>query len=182
VDGGRRPRCNLTKVDRRTAVAAARSWVSSFPEREAWLDKEFGEAARPLDLSRESLERLEPLASQRLAWRPSGAGLEEVDRPIWFESDTDFGYERFSDETLWLLDALMLYLGQAVLQKAPEEWEWNAGNHRAKGYIFQNLPVLKRGKLRERCPVVGLINWATLHLEGRPGSSNLPSIYDAYLA
>lgn len=60
--------------------------------------------------------------------------------PTWFHHPSGVGYARFSAETLWLIDGAGRYLGETVVRTG--HGKWATGRSRAKGYIFQNQPVI----------------------------------------
>lgn len=115
-----------------------------------------GPAPDSLDGTPSSLAELWRWAVPRMSWRegyvppPLGqpgrrltaADLEPADElPSWFHHPSAAGYERFSADSLWLLDGLARYLGEAVVAAVPGA-RWSVGSARRKGYMFQNQPVV----------------------------------------
>ncbi|WP_442574868.1 hypothetical protein ACSBPH_13685 [Microbacterium sp. F51-2R] len=111
----------------------------------------------------ESLIQVWEAIAPRLTWRadylaPSPGQLGpriSVDQleppaelPVWFHHPSGVGYARFSSKTLWLIDGAGRYLGETVVRTG--RGNWATGRSRAKGYIFQNQPVIA---LTEAAPV-----------------------------
>lgn len=108
-----------------------------------------------LTYSADSLISVWESMAPRLAWRagyaPPSPGQPgpriNVERleppselPTWFHHPSGVGYARFSAETLWLIDGAGRYLGETVVRTG--HGKWATGRSRAKGYIFQNQPVI----------------------------------------
>lgn len=53
--------------------------------------------------------------------------------------------ETLSQESQFLLDGLVSYLGAVIQERAPEA-RWEIARHRIKRYLFNNHPVLVSGK------------------------------------
>ena len=115
-----------------------------------------GPTAAELDGSPESLDALWSWAAPRFGWRdgyePPGRGqlppsfhphdLEDPGGlPSWFHHPSGVGLETFATDTLWLIDGLGRYLGQAVIEHVPGA-RWALGATRPKGNMLANQPVL----------------------------------------
>lgn len=113
-----------------------------------------GPAPEVLDLSPRSLGPLWEWARPQLSWRegyvpplndlhgPRGpvGELEPFDQlPEWF--DPLLGGWVFSAPTLWLIDGMARYLGEALTHNVPGS-HWRAGRERIKSYAYQNHPVV----------------------------------------
>ena len=134
----------------------AQSYLSRFMEEMASsLERLASLVSRDLTFTPSSLQEVWSQAMPLLAWRagyqtpvPGQPGrqfqateLESPDDlPSWFHHPSSAGYARFSAETLWLIDGTARYLGETVIRNLGGNWE--SGRERAKGYIFQNQPVV----------------------------------------
>lgn len=108
-----------------------------------------------LDFSPESLDNIWREIVPALAWRsgfaPSTNTLptdhtdlgwlgDPRDLPSWFHHPSGAGYDRFSPETLWLIDGASRYLGATIIENLGGHWA--TGDSRTSGYMFQNQPVI----------------------------------------
>ncbi|MFI7601033.1 hypothetical protein [Actinoplanes sp. NPDC049681] len=81
-------------------------------------------------------------ARVRVAWRHAGEAVDESRLPTWFPDPRGIGFERFSDETIWLIDAIARYWAEVLLAGGPPDVRWGTGRSRVTGYLDQNVPVL----------------------------------------
>ena len=134
-------------------------------------------------------------AVPRLAWRagyqpPAGGApgpriaadeLEPAEQlPSWFHHPSAASYALFSAGTLWLIDGLGRYLGETVIANAPRT-RWAAGHARAKGYMFQNQPVV-HGLADEGSPLhtTAIVVARALRADPVRGATSLREVYDTW--
>lgn len=166
-------------IDRLTAVTASTG----------------GPGRGELDYGPESLELLYEWASPRFAWRASyqppayrgGSGTRLIpddleapeDLPSWLQHPSGHGFDRFSAETLWLIDGLARYLGETVINRVPGT-RWASGATRPKGNMVANQPILA-GLSDEESPIFACIGLASRKLTPWLDSSHtLRSIFESW--
>ena len=90
------------------------------------------------------------------------------------------GRAHFSAGTLWLIDGLGRYLGETVIANAPRT-RWAAGHARAKGYMFQNQPVV-HGLADEESPLhtTAIVVARALRADPVRGATSLREVYDTW--
>lgn len=132
-------------------------------------------AARRLSLR----EGYEPPALGMPGPRIEAADLEPPDQlPSWFHHPSGAGYARFSQETLWLIDGLGRYAGNALVATVPGT-RWKVGHAPAKGYMFQNQPVVA-GLGEEIMPIQACAVLADKALAG--GQRTLRDAFDNWVS
>lgn len=152
-----------------------------------------GPRAEELDLTAASLDPLWTWAAPRLSWRdgytppppgdPGGRiapdALEPEDQlPSWFDPVVP-GWARWSAASLWLIDGLARYLGETLVAEVPKA-TWTAGHARAKGYQYENHPVVTGLPADDSEPMASVAIIASRVLLPTPGPSTLRDLYDAW--
>lgn len=109
----------LHQLPHAQAETLALAWVSTAPARLEWLARRFPSTL--LDYSDASLRTLIRDANEQftLAEQPSSGPL-----PMWCEDDHHSGYLELSNDSLWLVDALSLYLGDLLISRDPNVLHW----------------------------------------------------------
>lgn len=125
-------------------------WLADEPARLAWLadrvsagkGRLFDRADVVLDRSPDSLVSLWRRVRKQLRWRGPDDVFDPARLPVWANSSPAHNHPRFSDDTLWLLDAVARYWAAVLCQATGDRWI--LGRERVPGYIDQNKPILKR--------------------------------------
>ncbi|MEV4706223.1 hypothetical protein [Actinoplanes sp. NPDC049316] len=170
----------MTKAEAR---AFLQHWLEEGPARLEWLRQTAATTGGPahLDGSGTSLGPLWAWARTLLAWRD--ADVEPVGSgplPAWFPNPIGIGFERFSDQTIWLVDAIARYWAQALITARPSSVQWGTGYSRVKGYIDQNCPVLLG--FGDDLPPIRIIGSITSNsLEGDERDGRLEELHRSWL-
>lgn len=154
-----------------------------------------GPGGRELDYTPQSLDLLYAWAAPRFGWRPnyqapafrgdSGTRLitddleAPEDLPSWVQHPSGHGFDRFSAETLWLIDGLARYLGETVISCVPGT-RWASGATRPKGNMVANQPILA-GLSDEESPIFACTGLASRRLTPwLDDSHTLRSIFESW--
>lgn len=119
------------------AEALALQWVASGPARLEWLGRRF--PATELDYSDASMRALLRESNEQfeLAEAPGADTL-----PVWCEDDHYSGYRHLSDDSLWLVDALALYLGDLLISRDPITLRWGVYCSNKVGHQWHHHPCV----------------------------------------
>ena len=119
------------------AEALAMQWLASEPARLEWLSRRFPSTV--LDYSDASMRALLRESNEQfeLAEAPGSGAL-----PLWCEDDHYSGYRRLSDDSLWLVDALALYLGDLLISRDPIMLRWGVHCSDKVGYQWHHHPCV----------------------------------------
>ncbi|MFC3689271.1 hypothetical protein [Aquipuribacter hungaricus] len=145
------------------------------------------------DLSAASLDPLWGWAAPLLSWRdgytPPAPGepggrvpldvLEPEDElPSWFDPVVP-GWARWSAESLSLIDGLARYLGETLVREVPTA-RWVAGHARARGYMYQNHPVVTGLPVDDSEPMASVAVIASRVLLPTPGPRTLGDLFHTW--
>ncbi|MEV6598888.1 hypothetical protein AB0M36_18815 [Actinoplanes sp. NPDC051346] len=169
----------MTKAEAR---AFLQSWLEEGPGRLDWLRQAAATSGGPdeLDGTGSSLGPLWTWARTRLAWREPGEPVDEEALPAWFPEPRGVGFERFSDATIWLIDAIARYWAQVLLAEGPSKARWGTGHSRVKGYLDQNHPVLL-GFVNDLPPISIIGSLVSQALNGTAGDNRLEELHRTWL-
>lgn len=95
-----------------------------------------------LDRSPDSLFSLWRWARPRLRWRTQDEGFAPDQLPLWVDPDAGMGVEQFSDDALWLIDAVARYWAVVWCEATGDRWMLHRS--RIRGDVDRNRPVLER--------------------------------------
>ena len=152
-----------------------------------------GPSPRELDLTPASLGPLWAWAAPRLSWRegyeppppgqPGGrvalTDLEPPEQlPSWFDPIVP-GWARWAPASLWLIDGLARYLGETLVVHVPGA-RWAAGHARARGYVYENHPVVTGLAVDDSEPMGSVAIIAARVLLPTPGPATLHDLYTAW--
>jgi hypothetical protein len=140
-------------------------WLADEPRQLAWLAEQVGSEVE-LDRSPESLVGLWRWARQRLRWRPRGEAFDPARLPMWAHVPAATDYDDFSNDTLWLLDAVGRYW--TVVWREQTHDRWILLRSKIRGHQHQNRPILERYGY----PHVGNTVIAEWSLRGDPRASD----------
>lgn len=162
-------------------------WLADEPARLAWLADRVAAAKGRLvdradvvlDLSPDSLVPLWRRVRKQLRWRSPGEMFDPARLPVWANSSPGYNHSRFSDDTLWLVDAVARYWA-TVLSRATGD-RWILGRSRVPGYVDQNMPILEK---YDGSPVVPMVVNASIDLkhDRRAGDHELRRLFDFVVA
>src|SRR4051812_25346940 len=126
-------------MTRAEARAFLQHWLGEGPTRLDWLRRTAAANGGPahLDGTGISLGPLGAWARTQLAWRAPAEPAGGASLPAWFPNPIGIGFERFSDETIWLIDAVARYWAEVLLTEGPAAVRWGTGHSRVKGYLDQ---------------------------------------------
>ncbi len=110
----------LNELSHARAEALALEWVSTSPNRSQWLKSKF--PATALDYSDGSLRSLLGAAIAEFTF--DAPTTETTELPLWLEDSHYSGYRQLSTGSLWLVDALALYLGDLLIARDPSVLRW----------------------------------------------------------
>lgn len=115
----------FAELDEARAEALARAWFATSTARFDWLAEQFPDTA--LGFSDLSLRALLTQANPRfsLGGCPPGEAL-----PLWYDHTSDPALRALSKDSLWLVDAIALYLGEVIIGHDPIRLRW--GIHQAR--------------------------------------------------
>ena len=142
-------------------------WLADEPARLAWLADRVAAAKGRLrdrgdvvlDRSPDSLVPLWRRVRNQLRWRGPDEEFDPARLPVWANSSPAYNYPRFSDDTLWLIDAVARYWAGVLCQATGDRWV--LGRSRVPGYVDQNKPILEK---YDGSPVVPVIVNADIEL------------------
>lgn len=187
---------SMTKAEARAYLA---QFLDEMPRCLDRLMRQCAETGGPvesdLDYTAKSLDALWSWAAPRFQWRdsytpPASRGelqpqfnaddLEPPeDLPSWVYHPSGHGFDRFSAETLWLIDGLARYLGETVITCIPGT-RWASGATRPKGNMVANQPIVA-GLTGEESPIFACTGLASRRLTPWLDSSHtLRSIFEAW--
>lgn len=110
----------LNELSHAQAESLALEWVSTSPDQGDWLQSKFPTTV--LDYSDSSLRSLLCAAVAEFAFE--APSTEATDLPLWLEDSHYSGYRQLSADSLWLVDALALYLGDLLIARDPRGLRW----------------------------------------------------------
>ena len=162
-------------------------WLADEPARLAWLAdrvaaakgrlRDRGEVV--LDRSPDSLVPLWRRVRKQLRWRGPDEEFDPARLPLWANSSPGYNHPRFSDDTLWLIDAVARYWAAVLCDQTSDRWV--LGRSRVPGYVDQNMPILEK---YDGSPVVPMVVIASLELkrDERAGDNELRRLLERAVA
>lgn len=174
---------NFLAMTKPEAETFLQRWLGEGPARLHWLRQAAETTNGPADLNGTgvSLGPLWAWARTGFAWRAAGEPIDPAALPAWFHDPSGVGFNRYSDHTLWLIDAIARYWAKALIAEDPaHRLQWAVGHSRKKGYADQNQPVIV-GFTVPLNPIFVVGTAVNRSLDGEVGDDRLRELHDIWI-